>query len=200
MKLHFFKEFSHFPHCLFLPPSQTYFSLFFFHFLLGYFFFSLSLFLFFFFLLLFLLFLLTFLLFCCYFFFFFSLLLFLCFFFLALFPLLFLLFFQNFFLVHLFFFLIYIFIVFSCLFSCCFACPFPSLSFYCFFFFFMCWELQFEERNGFGERLYLLQEVGNFGLKEDHNATWRSVWNNKKSCYKNATNVGSFSIEFVCLK
>jgi hypothetical protein len=62
----------------------------------------------------------------------------------------------------------------------------------------VCWELQFEKRKRFGERLYLLQEVGNFGLKEDHNATWRWAWNNKKSSYKKATKLGSFPIKFVC--
>jgi hypothetical protein len=62
----------------------------------------------------------------------------------------------------------------------------------------VCWELQFGERNGFGERLYLLQEFGSFGLKDDHIATWRRVWNNEKSCYRNATKLGSFSSEFVC--
>jgi hypothetical protein len=53
----------------------------------------------------------------------------------------------------------------------------------------VCWELQFTKRNGFGEKLYLLQEVGSFGLK-DHNAKWRQVWNNKKSCYKMQQSLG----------
>jgi hypothetical protein len=38
--------------------------------------------------------------------------------------------------------------------------------------------------------------VCNFGLKQNHNATWRWVWNNKKSCYKNTTKFASFLIEF----
>jgi hypothetical protein len=53
----------------------------------------------------------------------------------------------------------------------------------------VCWELRFTKRNGFGEKLYLLQEVGSFGLK-DHNAKWRQVWNNKKSCYKMQQSLG----------
>jgi hypothetical protein len=41
----------------------------------------------------------------------------------------------------------------------------------------------------------LLQRVGNFGFKQDHNATWRQVWNNK-TCYKNEKKLGNFSSDF----
>jgi hypothetical protein len=74
------------------------------------------------------------------------------FFFLSLLPPFSLLFFQIFLLVHLFLFffgLIYIYIFF--VFSCCFACHVSSLSSYCFFFFFMCWDFQLGTRMGFGK-------------------------------------------------
>jgi hypothetical protein len=43
----------------------------------------------------------------------------------------------------------------------------------------------------------LLQGVDNFGFKQNHNATWRWVWNNK-TCYKNKIKLGRFSSEFFC--
>ncbi len=45
----------------------------------------------------------------------------------------------------------------------------------------------------------MLQGVGNFGFKQDHNATWRSIWNNK-TCYKNATKLENFLSESFCFK
>ncbi len=41
----------------------------------------------------------------------------------------------------------------------------------------------------------LLQGVDGFGLKQNHNPTWRRIWNNK-TYYKSATKLGSFSNEF----
>jgi hypothetical protein len=54
------------------------------------------------------------------------------------------------------------------------------------------------EQNRDLEKHYsMLQGVGNFGFKQDHNATWRSVWNNK-TCYKNATKLENFLSEYFC--
>lgn len=89
------------------------------------------------------------------------------------------------------------------LFSCCFfpyfkncfsPCLSSSLSPCYFFFLFM-----------FASTFNLEQERGlenvcvcNFGLKQSHNSTWRWVWNNKKSCYKNTTKFVSFLSKFFC--
>jgi hypothetical protein len=56
------------------------------------------------------------------------------------------------------------------------------------------------EQNRDLEKHYsMLQGVGNFGFKQDHNATWRSIWNNK-TCYKNATKLENFLSESFCFK
>jgi hypothetical protein len=92
----------------------------------------------------------------------------------------------------LFSFLFFLFAIFSC-FS---PCPFSSLSPYCFFFLFMCvGTFSLEQEKDLKRHCNLLQGVGNFGFKQDHNATWKRVWNNK-TCYKNAIKFWNFSNEF----
>jgi len=52
-----------------------------------------------------------------------------------------------------------------------------------------------KQERDFKKDYNLLQGVGSYGLKQNHNAMWRQVWNNKTP-YNNATKLGSFLGEF----